>query len=128
MTGNTISLLVLTPRGALRDVTTPGDDVGDILHALYHEIGCKYVDVVRLGPIDMWLDDEALLQHESPRYNPWATYIAARHDVTGQRYFETVVFSGPADRDGHTTSMTPELRKIVTDLLGELDDYEDATL
>jgi hypothetical protein len=126
VTDASIDLLVVTPAGEVRDyVVEPTGNVWRtrthaVLHALYAQIGCTAVDVVRLAAdVDMWVDEEgALMPHL--RVNQLASYIATRFGYPFQLYVGVVVFSGSADRRGDTTSLSRASRETLLALIAEL--------
>jgi len=83
---------------------------------LYGVIGCRSVDVVRLGDnMDMWLDDEGMLVG---KVNGPATRLARSYGFVWQPYFGVVVVTGGADRDGNTVGLdetrAAEVRGLLT--------------
>jgi hypothetical protein len=126
VTDSPINLLVVTPAGEVRDyVVDPTGNVWRtrthaVLHALYDQIGCTTVDVVRLAPdVDMWVDDEGALKPPL-RVNQLASYIATRHGLPFQLYVGTVVFAGGPDEDGNTTSLSKPAHDRFVALIEEL--------
>jgi hypothetical protein len=121
-----IDLLVVTPAGEVRDHSVPTGETrlitaSNVLQALYELIGCSSVDVLRLTPeIDMWVDDEGLLQAHPPRINQLASYIATRLGFPFQLYAGTAVFSGGVDEAGYTWSLSKAARQTLIDLVDEL--------
>lgn len=125
MSNPPIDLLVVTPDGEVRDEVVPAGETwlitaSSVLQALYEQIGCAAVDVVRLSPdTDMWVDDEGLLTAR-PRINQLASYIATRFGRPFQLYVGTVVFTGGADKAGYTLPLSPAARQVLMDLIDEL--------
>lgn len=80
----------------------------DHLAMFYREIGCHCVDVVSLGDLDMWVDDEGLMVDE-PRTNARATgLVAASLGQPVQLFFGTAVVTAGVDDDGETQGLTRE--------------------
>jgi hypothetical protein len=120
-----IDLLVVTPDGEVRDHAVPAGETrlitaSSVLQALYEQIGCSSVDVVRLSPdTDMWVDDEGLLTAR-PRINQLSSYIATRFGYPFQLYAGTAVFTGGADQAGYTLPLSQPARQALLDLIDEL--------
>ncbi|MFF0818628.1 DUF3846 domain-containing protein [Rhodococcus sp. NPDC003318] len=73
--------------------------------ALREAIGCRWFDVVALGPgLDMWVDDEGLVVNE-PVVNVVATLIARSYGFRWQPYAGTVVFTS-SDDEGDAVSLS----------------------
>jgi hypothetical protein len=125
MTHPDIDLLVVTPDGEVRDEVVPAGETrlvtaSSVLQALYEQIGCAAVDVVRLAPdTDMWVDDEGLLRAR-PRINQLASYIATRFGRPFQLYAGTVVFTGGADQACYTLPLSQPARQVLLGLINGL--------
>jgi hypothetical protein len=125
MTNPPIDMLVVTPDGEVRDYAVPAGETrlitaSAVLQALYEQIGCAAVDVVRLSPdTDMWIDDGGLLR-PVPRINQLSSYIATRFGRPFQLYAGTAVFTGGVDRAGYTLPLGKPARQALLDLIDEL--------
>lgn len=99
-------------------VTPVSWDSADMLASLYRLIGCDAVDLVRLDDdLDMWIDDEGAIGNPFPN---WAiTAVAAAHGHVHQRYFGTAVFTGGADEEGNSLSLSPAQLQQLTEMLTE---------
>lgn len=112
VSGVDVAALAVYPDGALADVTLMG---GRVLEDLYGLIGCRSVDVVRLGEsLDMWVDDEGMLVGAASRP---ATRLAREYGFVWQPYYGVAVLTGGADRDGNTLSLAAAQAAAVRDLL-----------
>jgi hypothetical protein len=75
----------------------------DTLAAMYTQLECRSVDVVRLtGQIDMWIDDEGLY---TQKINPAATLLAQRYGFVWQPYHGPVLLCG-VDDEGASVNLT----------------------
>ena len=111
--GPSVAALVIYPDGAVVDVLL---EAGRVLDGSYGVIGCRSVDVVRLGDnMDMWLDDEGMLVG---KVNGPATRLARSYGFVWQPYFGVVVVTGGADREGNTVGLdetrAAEVRGLLT--------------
>ncbi|NKS56268.1 DUF3846 domain-containing protein [Rhodococcus hoagii] len=114
---NTITALRLTVDGELTAIDLEQTAGAGCLQALYREIECQGVDVVRLADnIDMWLDDEGLYTAD---VNPIATAIAKAHGFVWQKYVGNVVFTGGADDEGDTLPLSPAARERIEALVAD---------
>ncbi|MFR9806495.1 DUF3846 domain-containing protein [Pseudonocardia sp. RS010] len=112
MTKTAITALKITADGEVTDVEIPA---GDFLQTAYAQINCRAVDVVTLtSRLDMWLDDEGLVNGSV--LNAPATFLAREYGRTHQSYAGTVLLT-EHNAEGDTTSLGPELRQVVLDVL-----------
>lgn len=97
-------------------------DLGvDDLKTFYREIGCTYVDVVRISQangqhIDMWIDDEGAIV-QGPKINYSANMLLSKNGVRTNGYVHGIVIFATADDEGETAGLPPaELKAIVAQL------------
>lgn len=107
-----IAAVRIDPDGTVNNITLPPGD--GCLHALYQQIGCGSVDLVRLTPqLDMWLDDEGMYSQD---LNVLATFIARRLGWTQQPYFGPAVITGGADENCDIRGLDPAAATMLRDL------------
>lgn len=112
MSGSDVAALAVYPDGALVDVVLPA---GRVLEGLYRVIGCRCVDVVRLGEgLDMWVDDEGMINGTAS--GP-ATRLARSYGHIWQPYFGVAVVTGGADPEGNTLSLDTRKAQGLRELL-----------
>lgn len=114
--------LLVRVDGATEEVDLPGDKRN--LDVMYEAMKCSRVDVVRIveaAPgrpgLDMWIDDDGLFT-KSP--NIVASAIVAM--ITGRAseyYFGDVLFTGGADSEGDTLSLTRMQGEILAEVAME---------
>ncbi|MEU4703283.1 DUF3846 domain-containing protein [Nonomuraea dietziae] len=106
--------LVITPDGDLREVTLPAGEESS-LPVMRREMGCRYVDVVRLTTrVDMWIDDEGA--YTEP-INLVATVLTQRHGRVYQPYFGTVLLCGVDDHGNSIDLTVDQTRALLTHLM-----------
>ncbi|RYF59690.1 MAG: DUF3846 domain-containing protein [Comamonadaceae bacterium] len=77
--------------------------------ALRSAIGCRWFDVVRLGPdLDMWVDDEGATLADA-QVNVTATTIARAHGAIWQPFYGVAVFAAH-DGDGATVGLSEDVK------------------
>ncbi|BCN51950.1 hypothetical protein RE9425_03400 [Prescottella equi] len=110
-----VHALKVTPDG-----TTERLQFASMIHSdLCAEIGCRYIDAVRLTDrIDMWIDDEGMNLLD-PEPNRPATEIAKRFGYMCQDYYGVVVFTGSADEEGFTQSLDAETAEMIESIVRE---------
>ncbi|MDH6293177.1 DUF3846 domain-containing protein [Rhodococcus opacus] len=83
-----------------------GESTGAAIRAA---IGCRWFDVVRLGPdLDMWIDDEGAVLADA-QVNVVATAIARVHGAIWQPFWGVAVFAAH-DRDGETVGLSERVK------------------
>ncbi|MDV7357670.1 DUF3846 domain-containing protein [Rhodococcus oxybenzonivorans] len=77
--------------------------------AIRSAIGCRWFDVVRLGPdLDMWIDDEGAVLADA-QVNVVATEIARVYGAIWQPFCGVAVFAAH-DRHGETVGLSERVR------------------
>lgn len=113
----TNTAVLLTPEADIVPITLPVDG-RDRLTVMYSVIRCRNVDVVALtSRLDMWVDDEGMYNHP---VNPVATFLAARHGFTWQKYHGPVLLTGGADDEGETLPLTVDQVRALLTSLGDI--------
>ncbi|WP_368680373.1 DUF3846 domain-containing protein (plasmid) [Rhodococcus opacus] len=83
-----------------------GESAGAAIRAA---IGCRWFDVVRLGPdLDMWVDDEGATLADA-RVNVTATMIARVHGAIWQPFCGVAVFAAHDGR-GATVGLSEDVK------------------
>jgi hypothetical protein len=65
--------LVIDTDGSVEELYWPPED-GDNLRGMYDAIGCRGIELVRIGSVDMWINDEGKLEERA--FNEAATMFA----------------------------------------------------
>lgn len=106
-----MTALRLTAEGDLTEVPWPVPGSTN-LKSMYSYMDCDTVDVIRLGDVDMWIDDEGKLR-DPAAVNVWATHIAVREGALfmGDWVAGTVLFTG---------HQGPETISLTTDQIADL--------
>ncbi|MFC9361299.1 DUF3846 domain-containing protein [Rhodococcus sp. NPDC057014] len=82
--------------------------------AIRSAIGCRWFDVVRLGPaLDMWVDDEGATLADA-QVNVIATTIAHAHGAVWQPFYGVAVFTAH-DGDGATVGLSEDVKDSPAD-------------
>lgn len=101
-----LDVLIVEPDGTVREDTWTAAADGGVLEPLQRTVG-GLVDVVALtDDVDLWVNDEGIYLCEP---NPIVTLLAI---ALGHRapFYGPAVFTGGADREGHTLGLEPQIR------------------